>query len=346
MPPLLRRAAGSVLVTILCIAPAAADSPAREPVAVTEHFAFFSDFETNLNDRLIAAGRARRQGDPESFHSGPESACLDQLPPSQRRAWNLAVDYYAESVSPKKFVDGEQFLLRLDLADMVADDEWEPEEWPLVRIARGFRQAAAPAYETCRWQHQDQENRRWIEAITALLATHEEMLAGRLSEVYQTPWRGLPIPVDVVETVSWAGANTFLLRPPGSCHVLVSSSNPDYQGRAALEMVFHETGHYLTGRRTPLSTALAAATERLGNPFYGDLKHAVNFYLTGEVVRRRLEEVGEPDYTPALYALGLYDRGTFRSSAESTLPAYLDGERTLDEVVEDLIEALAARSAG
>ncbi len=63
-------------------------------------------------------------------------------------------------------------------------------------------------------------------------------------------------------------------------------------------------------------------------------------------MRRRLEEAGAPDYTPYLYANGLYDRGVFRRAAESTLPAYLDGEQTLTEAAEALIEALKQHAEG
>jgi len=340
MLPNSRHAAGFALAILLCTAPATPESPPREPADVTLHFAFFSDLETNLNDRLIAAGKARHQGKPELVGNDTEAACLEDLPPAERTAWDLAVDYYAKIVSPVEFYEREQSVLRLGLAGIVADHEWdEPNERRLVRIARGFREAAAPAYETCIWPTRDQANRRWIAAVTGLMAEHEEPLAARLEKVYQTPWPDLPIPVDVVETANWAGANTLNLVPTG-CHILMSSSNPGYQDRAALEMVFHEAAHFLTGRRTPLSTALKAATERLGNPFRGDLKHAVNFYLTGEVVRRTLEEAGEPAYIPYLYAQGLYEGGTFRRAAENTLPAYLDGERSLAEAIEALLGAL------
>ncbi len=335
-----RHVAGFVLAALLCIAPGMAESPSREPVAVTLHFAFFSDLETNLNDRLIAAGKAKRQAKPGPFGSDTEAACLDGLPPAERAAWNLTVDSYAEIISPVEFFDREQMVPRLELAGIVADNEWDqPEERDLVRMARGFREAAAPAYEACIWPTRDKANRRWIVGVTGLMAEHEEALAARLESVYQTPWPDLPIPVDVVEIANWAGANTLNLVPTG-CHILVSSSNPGYQDRAALEMVLHEAAHFLTGRRTSLSTALEEATERLGNPFHGDLKHAVNFYLTGEVVRRTLEDAGEPAYTPYLYAQGLYEGGTFRRAAESSFPAYLDGERSLAEAIDALFGAL------
>lgn len=284
------RAAGAIAIaaTLSGIVAAGASESARpEPVVTaTDQFAFFSDFETNLNDALIAAGDARNRGKPELFRAGPEAACLAKLP--------------------------------------------DPEERRLVEIARGFRSAGAPAYRACRWAAQDQANRGWIDALLPLLAEHEAAIARRLSEVYQTPWGGLPFRVDVVETADWSGAHTINLLPTGA-HVLISSSHPDYRGLAALEMIFHEASHFLTGRQKPLPAALAEATRKLGNPFHGDLAHAVNFYVTGEVVRRVLGEAGKPGYTPYLYAQGLFDRGTFRRAIESTWPPYLDGKRTLPE---------------
>src|SRR5437762_1358820 len=61
-------------------------------------------------------------------------------------------------------------------------------------------------------------------------------LAQRLPELYGKPWAGMPFRVDVVETVSYAGADSVNLRDPG-LHILASSSNPSNQGRAALEIV-------------------------------------------------------------------------------------------------------------
>lgn len=56
----------------------------RTPILATPRFAIYSDFDTNLNDALIAAGRARKKSEPEMFHSGDEKACFEKLPPSAR----------------------------------------------------------------------------------------------------------------------------------------------------------------------------------------------------------------------------------------------------------------------
>ena len=62
------------------------------PLATTPHFTFHSDFRINLNDALIVAGSARKEGKPELFESGEEASCFEGLAPSARAGWNLAVD--------------------------------------------------------------------------------------------------------------------------------------------------------------------------------------------------------------------------------------------------------------
>src|SRR5215210_9344112 len=90
--------------------------PERTPVVTTPRFPFYSDFDTNLNDALIAAGVARKGGKPELLHSGAEVSCFSKLPPSARAAWDGAVDYYAEIISPAEWNDRQQYLLRVQLA--------------------------------------------------------------------------------------------------------------------------------------------------------------------------------------------------------------------------------------
>lgn len=336
-----RRRIGKVLVagTLLAVASAAfAHDEERVPAATTPHFAFYSDLATNLNDALIAAGVARRRGEPELFHAGDEAPCFGALPPSVRSAWDRAVDYYADIVSPADSFARQQYLLRADLAGF-GDPAADPADRRYVAIARAFRAAASPAYQACRWATQDAENRRWIEELKPRLAAHEAAIAARLQELYQKRWDGLPIQVDVVETVSWSGANS-VFPPPAGGHLLISSS---YEGPAALEIVFHEASHGLALRGDPLMQALADAAEARGMTSTGDLWHVALFHTTGEVVRRALAEAGDPAYTPMLAEI--FERGDwlrYRAAVESALPAYLEGKRTLAEAAAALVAALAA----
>ena len=111
----------------------------RTPVVTTPHFAFYSDFDTNLNDALIAAGGARKGGKPELFHSGAEASCFGKLPDSARAGWDGAVDYYTKIISPVDWTGRQQYLLRVQLAGF--DEELkDAEARQFVEIARSFPQ--------------------------------------------------------------------------------------------------------------------------------------------------------------------------------------------------------------
>jgi hypothetical protein len=155
--------------------PVSADDDAQKPVATTPHFALYSDFETNLNDALIVAGSARNDGGKELFTAGSEEACFAGLPSSAREGWNLAVAYYAEVISPVDWYQREQYLPRMELAGL--NDDFDARARQFTRIADGFRMAAGPAYEACRWSAQDAENRRWIATLRPRLAAYEAAIA-------------------------------------------------------------------------------------------------------------------------------------------------------------------------
>jgi hypothetical protein len=76
-----------------------------------------------------------------------------------------------------------------------------------------------------------------------------------------------------------------------------------------------------------------------------DLWHVTLFYTTGQVVRQVLEAAGHPGYTPYLFAFDRFGRGEWgrcRDALEKVWPAYLAGERTLDEAAADLLRALSS----
>jgi hypothetical protein len=306
-------------------------APAGGAVATTERFAFYSDFETNLNDALIEAGRARGRDRPELFHDGAEADCFEGLRSSARTAWDLAVDYYAAAISPADWTDRRQLPLRLELAGL-GEPVDDPEDRAFLKIARGFRQAAAPAYEACRWPAQDGENRRWIEELIATLNVHGAAIARELQQLYRTPWSGLPVRVDVVETVNWAGANTTV-EPQ---HIQIS--NEAEQPLVALELVFHEASHLLMRREAPVRQALAEAAASASAELPGDLWHAVLFYTTGEAVRRQLARAGEPDYVPLMFDGGIFER--YHAALEAAWRGCVDGERPLAAAAAALIRAL------
>ena len=69
-----------------------------------------------------------------------------------------------------------------------------------------------------------------------------------------------------------------------------------------------------------------------------DLWHALLFFTSGEVVKKRLGA----DYVPYAYRNGLYDRGwgAFRKALEQHWVPYLQGRVTFDAAIRDVVKAL------
>jgi len=330
-----------VLVAVLASpGVAAAQASSTDVVLKTTHFAFYSDLATNVNDALIAEAGARVSKQQEPFASGPVKTCLDGLPAAERDAWTRGVDYFATSTS----TNFQRVLLRLELAGMVQRSELsDAANRQFLEEVAAILEAATPAYRKCRWAEQDVLNRRWIEGVKPLLEKYERELGEQLPRLFQKTWQGLPFRVDVVQTAGFGGANSASPLEP-TLHILVSSTNSGNQGRAALEVVFHEAVHFLTGNDSPLGLAIASALkESGGTPPRMDLVHAVHFFLNGEAVRRAFARAGEPEYLPYLYALKLFP-DQFRDAAARIWPAYIDGTRTMPQAAGDLVRALAIQA--
>ena len=303
-------------------------------LAATPRFSFHSELAVNVHDALLEAGRDRNFQRAALFEEGAEAACFAQLPAFVRSGWTQAVDYYAEVVSAEGWTGSQQFNNRLDLVGlggMVGE-----RDRPVVEIGRAMRAAATPAFEACRWPAQEAENRRWVGQLLPLLEAHGEAVAGRLAELYGRPLGGLPIRVDVVETVSWSGADTIYLEPEGG-HIWISNETPP--GPESLETVFHEASHILMSPRSPVPRALAAASDRLELALPRNLWHGLLFVTTGEAVREILAAAGEPAYEPMTFAQGIFDE--FHEPLRVAWTAYLAGERTLEAAAADLVRAAA-----
>jgi hypothetical protein len=116
--------------------------------------------------------------------------------------------------------------------------------------------------------------------------------------------------VDVVATGGWAGGDTTDFGRTLT-HTQISSRNPDYQGAAALEMVFHEASHELVSPRNgPIAQLLVSAERETGVAVHRSLWHGILFVTVGEVVRETLARAGEGPYEPVA-------NGVFRATGRS-----------------------------
>lgn len=155
-----------------------------------------------------------------------------------------------------------------------------------------------PGYLQRGWPEDLAKDREWITAVTPLLARWGEGLATELAMRLDTSWPLLPVRVEVSRLAGSHGAYTS--SPP--ILTTLSSEDPGYQGDAALEMLFHEASHGISGN---LEHDLDLAFLAEGKSAPADLYHAIIFYTAGELVRRRLG----PSYVPYAYKQGVYTRG-------------------------------------
>ncbi|NKB90595.1 MAG: hypothetical protein GKS06_20505 [Acidobacteria bacterium] len=339
-PATQRRWFATFVLTLLVAtaAPIGAQEPAADDSVVftTPQFEFRSHLATNLNDALLEAGRNRNLDRPDLFAEGGAQACFDALPLSARRGWELAVEYYAEVIASSSWSSRQQTLLRLHLAgydDQVAAGR----DREFLKIAAGFWDAAVPAYRECRWAEQDASNRVLASRLQTLLAEHGAAIAERLPEIYGEPWGALPYQIDLVETVNWAGANSYFLRG-GRGHILMSRETSQL---AQMETTFHEASHGWMFGNHAIRRALAEAAQTQGVELPTNLWHVVLFMTTGEVVRSVLESAGVTDYRPVVYSI--FDRGDWtelREPIERAWLPYLRGERSMEQAAADLVAAL------
>jgi hypothetical protein len=143
--------------------------------------------------------------------------------------------------------------------------------------------------------------------------------------------------VDVTAYANWAGAYTTL----GPTRITIASLDPGNQGPAALEVAFHEASH---GISWYLEKSISEECRRQNVLLpRRDLWHAVLFYTTGEIVRRRLR-----DYRPYAYSNGLWRKAwpMYIVALEKDWQLYLDGKFPFEAAVAQLVKDVGQPRSG
>ncbi len=216
-----------------------------------------------------------------------------------------------------------------------------PDEIP--KAAATTLEAAMPLYRSAQWEQDDRANRFWIAVTEPMLELAAEELADAHAKAYATPFPK-NILVDVSPLAWEFGAYT--VGQGESAHVVVSSTDPGYQGFAALEMLMHEPSHAIVAddESGAIGADLKRAATELGMRPMANLWHAILFYTSGELTRRSLAKRGVSNYQPVI--LGMYERGYrgYRQSLETHWQAYLDGKVTREAAIRQiLIETAPAK---
>jgi hypothetical protein len=315
-------------------------------------FEFHSNFWINLHHFLYDLGRAARPGKPAADGGAPtrrasSPAKVDAaLSAEETQQWQESVQFYAGSLASQDLLfNSDMVAIKTRLVDMEGEPDLKKSGLRPDLVAALER--AAPIYRGHWWPQHDRSNRAWVAAVAPLVEQLGGGLSRRLAEVYQASWPEGRIRVDVSYYANWAGAYTTL----DPLHTVISSSDPGYQGFAALEMLFHEASHALAGA---VRDGIARECRTRNRPIPRDLWHAVIFYTTGEMVRRTLGAADGSQgqgtqgrkaavgYTPYAYRQGLYERGWegYVRVLERFWRQYLDGQVDFDRAIARMVANL------
>jgi len=274
----------------------------------------------NLHQRLLYAAR---------FEPTTPAA----LSGNDLSKWNQAVDTYRTFLGKRSPIFDDE-LKRLNAALSAANSAKLPASLP--KAATTALEAAMPLYRVAQWEEDDRANRFWIAMAEPLLTSAGEELAAAHENAY-----GVPFPKDILVDVSPFGweFGAYTTGEGEHAHVVVTSTDPGYQGFAALEMLMHEPSHAIVdgNSNAAIGSDLARASRELQIKPYANLWHAILFYTSGELTRRALATRGVRNYQPVI--LGMYERGYrgYRQSLETHWQAYLDGKVSREAAIRQIL---------
>jgi hypothetical protein len=274
----------------------------------------------NLHQRLLYA--ARFEATPPATLSGDDFT-----------KWNKAVETYRAFLGKRNPIFDDE-LIRLNAALSATSTSKLPASLP--KAAATALETAMPIYRVAQWEEDDRANRFWIAMAEPMLLSAGEELAAAHEKAY-----GVPFPTDILVDVSPFGweFGAYTVGEGKLAHVVVTSTEPGYQGFAALEMMMHEPSHAIVdgNSRSAIGSDLARASRELNIKPYSNLWHAILFYTSGELTRRALIKRGVRNYQPVI--LGMYARGFrgYRKSLETHWQAYLDGKTSREAATRQIV---------
>lgn len=315
------------ILPLLLLVSHALSASAAEVVRVAP-WELHSSFWMSLHQSLIA----------DAMQLAPRD--LTKLAADDRTAWEAAVAAYrAAAPGNGDMTFADPMVITNDALSQVADDSSEPLiDGPLAKeLLR-----AAPVYRKQWWTADDAANRFFIGYAAAMLREAGADLVRQHECVYRTPWPQR-ISVYITPAAGPFGAYTMKGRA-GGVITTMSSRDAGYQGFRALEMLLHESSHAVVGPRNgTVAAALAAAAKQHGVAVPRDLWHALLFTTSGELTRRLLAARGVAAYVPSSDDLFARAWPKYRAPLEAHWLPYLDGTGTLEEAVEKIVVAMAAK---
>lgn len=293
-------------------------------------FEFHSSFLLNLHHFLYdSATRGKKRG--------PSAQWQHVRTPADRIALEEAAAFYARNYLDSALLGDEMNQIKVALS--VEDTRQSVRGLALPAALSAVLERAAPAYARTIWPVHERANRLWIRQTAALDTAFGEQIEGTIERQLR---RAFParIRVDAVfDTGTYEGAYTS----DQPQQAIIPSNRADYQGFAALEMLYHEATH--TGVIDSVVEALDARLKVTGRSSESMLWHAVHFYTVGEVVKDVLKQRANIAYLPYADQGGLFNRawGDFVPLLSTIWRPYLEGQSTFEDAANAMVDRLPAK---
>jgi len=290
-------------------------------------FAFHNGFLMNLHHFLYDSASL------DGKHARPEWQHITDA--DDVRILSEATAFYKANYAGRDLVFDDA-MNRIKMALSVADSQRNADALALPAERGALLTRVAPVYARTLWPLHQAANRQWIRQAAALDAAFGPQVEASIERWMAHPFPARPIRVDVVyHTGTWAGAYTSE-KPMQS---VLPSARADYQGFAALEMLYHEAAHI--DANGAVIAAIDANLKASGRPADTGLWHAVHFYTVGYAVREVLERhaIG---YQPYGERNGVFKRGfsAFMPAIEAAWLPWLQGHTSFAAGASDMIGRL------
>lgn len=314
---------------------AALPSAATVELGDSGHFHFVADEDTSLAHFLYEWALYEKKNAEQRFSAREE---LAKLPDGERAAWERALAHFSAVVISRELgFDPGLAELRFAFAGLIPAPTAADDQRTVAEV-----EALLPSYRRLFWPAHLAAARRWVAAYFALprIQEREDHMARRIAEAFAGSWPEGRTRVDLAPYGSWSGAYTVVFKGRPVC--LISSVDPNYQGEAALEMVFHERTHNWDTFGA-FDRALREEFERHRRTLPRGFGHAIHFFTVGELARSEAAQIGIR-YTPYAEAQKLYQGGwaKFHQPMVRHWAPVLAGGTERQAAVGALVEALLA----
>jgi hypothetical protein len=250
------------------------------------------------------------------------------MPETERNVWAAGIESYAPySKRDLLFDDG---MIAIKDALRSAEGKASLDGLSIDSGVKTALERLMPIYRKYWWPEHDRTNREWIAAVRPMIDRYGAAINQAITRAYGVAMPDNPVWVDVSVRAHPTGAYTTI-----PTHVVIVSGSPDYQGYAALEMLFHERSH---AWGVVLADAIFAAAKEQDIRVPRQLPHAVLFYTAGELTARELKAHGI-DYVHFAHR-GIYTNmcgaGCENKIAEYWTP-HLEGKKSIVESLSALV---------